>query len=179
MFYTEHLSGKGFDSLMNVFILLFCLSHGQSSIERGFRTNKEFEVVNLAEDSLISLRMINDHMRSKSVNATNVTLTKELVASVRSRYTHAQDQKKAVHEVTQKELRRRIIGEEIEAVVKKKKHLQLSIADLTKDNLADTADKKSNMQILGRSNDLRKLAKQIDELDQMERSLVLRKESLP
>ena len=30
---------------------MFCLSHGQTHIERGFKTNKEFEVENLSENS--------------------------------------------------------------------------------------------------------------------------------
>ena len=84
MFYAEYISGKGYESLWKVCILLFCLSHGQSSIERGFKTNKEFEVENLSESLLISLRVISDHMRSKNVNAANISLTRELLVSVRS-----------------------------------------------------------------------------------------------
>ena len=40
VFYAEYLSGKGFESLWRLFILIFCLSHGQSSIERGFKTKQ-------------------------------------------------------------------------------------------------------------------------------------------
>ena len=62
--YVEYLSGKGCESLWKVFILIFCLSHSQSPIERAFKTNKVFEVENLSENSLISLRAINDYMPS-------------------------------------------------------------------------------------------------------------------
>ena len=39
-------------------ILLLLLSHGQASVERGFSVNKEVMVQNLAEQSLISQRII-------------------------------------------------------------------------------------------------------------------------
>ena len=45
-FFTEFLSEKGFESLKLIFIIIFCLSHGQSSIERGFKSNKEFSAEN-------------------------------------------------------------------------------------------------------------------------------------
>ena len=105
VFYAEYLSGKGFESLCRVFILIFCLSHGQSSIERGFKTNKEFEVENLSESSLISLCVINDHMRSKCVNAANIPLTRELIVTVRStrsRYMQSLEQQRSVKKVTRK-----------------------------------------------------------------------------
>ena len=43
-FFTEFLSGKGFESPKRIFIIIFYLSHGQSSIETSFKSNKEFSV---------------------------------------------------------------------------------------------------------------------------------------
>ena len=62
VFYADYISDKGFNSLWNVFVLIFCLSHGQAQIERGFKANKEFEVENLSESSLMSLRGIHVHI---------------------------------------------------------------------------------------------------------------------
>ena len=36
------LSAKKLDILSKVYILIFCLSHGQSAVERGFSANKEY-----------------------------------------------------------------------------------------------------------------------------------------
>ena len=47
-----------YKSLREVCILIFCLSHGQSAIERGFKANKEFVVENQSEESLKSLRIV-------------------------------------------------------------------------------------------------------------------------
>ena len=68
--------------------------------------------------------------------------------------------------------------------MKKRRYLQSSIDELLKDadTLADKAEKKSDMLMLGRSNDLRRLSKvkksEIDELDKMEKALVLRRQSV-
>ena len=65
---------------------------------------------------------------------------------------------------------RKVISEEIEEVLKKKRNLQLSIEELLKDadTLADKAETKSDLLMLGRSNDLRRLSiakkLEIDEL---------------
>ena len=47
-------------------LLIFCSSHGQSAIERGFSANKEYIVENKAECSLVSLRIVHDHLKSKT-----------------------------------------------------------------------------------------------------------------
>jgi len=66
----EYLVDKEFASLKSVCIIIFCLNHGQSSIERGFKSNKEFSVVNQSEDSLKALRIVYDHMLAKDVKST-------------------------------------------------------------------------------------------------------------
>ena len=45
-FYSQFLMEKEFESLWKVFILVFCLSHSQPSIEHGFKINKDFVVEN-------------------------------------------------------------------------------------------------------------------------------------
>ena len=39
-FMMPYLSDKKFNALSEVYILIFCLSHGQSAIEHGFSANK-------------------------------------------------------------------------------------------------------------------------------------------
>ena len=55
-FYSQFLMEKEFESSWKVFIIVFCLSHSQSSIERGFKTNDDFIVENQSEFSLMALR---------------------------------------------------------------------------------------------------------------------------
>ena len=173
--------------MWNVFVLIFCLSHGQAQIERGFKANKEFEVENLSESSLVSLRGIHDHMRSKCVTAASIPITQELMKSVRlarSRYSQALAEQKTVTTATTNEFKRKIIAEEIGEIVKKKRYLLLSIDELVKDAdaLADKAEVEGDMIVLGRSNDLRMLSKtkksDLSELDDMIASLESPRDSL-
>ena len=186
VFYADYISGKDFNSLWNVFILIFCLSHGEAHIERGFKENEEFEVENLSESSL-SLRGIHDHMQSKCITAANIPIIQELMKSVRlakSRYSQAFEEQKTVKKATTNVFKRKIIAEEIVEIAKKNRYLHLSIDELVKDAdaLADKAEVEGDMTVLGRSNDLRKLSKtkksELSELDDMIASLESRRNSL-
>jgi len=186
-FFAEFLLEKGFESLWRVFTLIFCLSHGQSAIEREFKTNKEFITENQSEGSLKSLRIIQDYMMSNEVQANNLPITREMVKSVnsaRSRYVEFQTESLKSKVDTRKDLKRKAVCSEIEEVRKKKQYLQTSINALIKDadELALKAETTSDFQALGQSNDLRKLAnskkEEVEECIQMEQSLVLRKDSV-
>ncbi|XP_057291926.1 uncharacterized protein LOC130614515 [Hydractinia symbiolongicarpus] len=186
-FFAQFLKTKGFESLWSIFKLVFCLSHGQSAIERGFKANKEFIKENQSECSLKSLRILHDHMIAKEVRAHNIPITRELVKSVkcaRSRYVEINNEKKKLKVDSGKALKRKVISTEIEEVQRKKQFLQTSINTLIKDadELALKAHTNADFQILGRSNDLRMLAntkkEQFDKLVQMEQALILRKDSI-
>ena len=51
--------------------MILCLNHGQADIERGFSVNKNQLKFNMKETSLISQRVICDHM-------TVITLSQKL-----------------------------------------------------------------------------------------------------
>ena len=186
-FLSKYIPKKDYASLWEVCIIVFCLSHGQSPVERGFKTNKEFMVENQSENSLKSLRIINDHLESNDVNASTITITGNMMKSVkasRQRYEIFQEEKKKEQRKTGKDLKRKIITDEIEEVRKKKQHLQSSVDELVKDadELALVAEEKKDMKILERSNDLRKAARlkkvEIVECNEMEESLLLRRDSV-
>ena len=63
---------------------VFIISHGQAAIERGFKINKELSVQNQSTDSLIALRMVNDHLQSNGVTAANIPITREMVKHARA-----------------------------------------------------------------------------------------------
>ena len=87
-FFMEYLVDKEFTSLKSVCIIILCLSHGQSLIERGFKSNKELSVVNQSEDSLKSLRIVYNRMLAKDVKTQNISVTRDIksVSSARSCY---------------------------------------------------------------------------------------------
>ena len=62
--------------------LIFVLSHGQASRERGFSLNKGVLNDNMTELSIISRRVVKDHLRILKVGASEVTITPSLIKSV-------------------------------------------------------------------------------------------------
>ena len=186
-FYAQFVSGKGFECLWNVFKLVFCLSHSQSPIERGFKANKQFVVENQSEISLMALRTVQDHLSAKEVTSSTMNVTTDLCKSVklaRAQYYAHLEKKKSEQKETEKDLKRRIVDGEIDDIKKRRRFLESSIAQLVKDadQLAVDAATKKDFQILARSNDLRSLVaakkEEMDGLDKMERSLLDRKEAM-
>ena len=73
-----------------VFKLIFILPHGQASVERGFSVNKELLIENLEEVSIVSERIVYDHVCDLSV--TDVLFSNDLLKSCKlshSRYANA------------------------------------------------------------------------------------------
>ena len=120
--YAEFLSDKEFKSLWKICILVFCL--GQSAVERGFHTNDGYTVENHSEFSLMALQMIHGHMRANDVAPHNIQISKDLRISVvksRQRYGDYMKQNNQEKEVSERDLKRKIIGDEIQEVQKKKR----------------------------------------------------------
>ena len=71
--------------------------------------------------------MIHDHMRAKDVAPHNIQISKELRISIvksRQRYGDYMKQNNQEKEVSEKDLKRKAIGDEIQEVQKKKRFLQ-------------------------------------------------------
>ena len=62
--FNECMAGESYKGLFEVVKLLLVLSHGQSTVERGFSINKEMEVENLKEHTIIAERLVCDHVRN-------------------------------------------------------------------------------------------------------------------
>ena len=69
--------------LANLLQLVFCISHGQASVERGFSLNKTAEVVNIEERTLMSKRLVMDHLVSNGLSSHEVPLTASLIKKVK------------------------------------------------------------------------------------------------
>ena len=163
------------------------MSHGQSTIERGFSVNKEYIKENQSENCLVSLRIVYNHLTSKKVTASSITITADMMKSVRSvllRYEQFQLETSKEKKATEKQLKKKIATNELEQVKQKKTHIQESVCELVKDadKLSLDAEEKNDLRLFSRSSDLRKLAnckrKEIDNLDKLAENLILRRESI-
>jgi hypothetical protein len=184
-FFSDFIgTNRAYEDVWSVFKLVFVLSHGQSSIERGFSINKQLLVENLKEKSLIALRLIEDHMSSFEETPESIKINREMVQNVKrasSRYREDLQSQREQKESNSKELKRKIVDEEMKAVRAKRRILQSEIESLTEesDKLAMKAEKNSNLDILKESNKKKKLRnakqKEIKELDVMENNLSQKK----
>ena len=68
-FYTDHdfHRKQQFAELWHVFLMLFTLSHGQASVERGFSVNKDVLAPNLTKESLVAQRFIHNALTSGGI----------------------------------------------------------------------------------------------------------------
>ena len=126
-FYFDRLVNEAdLKELWKVVKLLLTLSHGQATVERGFSSNKEVMVENLAQHSLVAQRVICDHVHSVG-GVLNVAFSKELLlsaASARQRYHAVLDEKKRENEATRRSERKRSLLEEISTLEEKKRRLE-------------------------------------------------------
>ena len=94
--FFECMANESYKSLFSVVKLILILSHGQATVERGFSVNKEVEVENLKEHTLVAERIVCDHVNSVG-GVLKVELSKPLLLSVkmsRQRYEKYLDQER-------------------------------------------------------------------------------------
>ena len=143
---------------------------------------EEFAILIFANQSgncLVSLRIIHNHLTSKKVTASSITITSDIksVRSARLRYDQFQLETLKGQKATAKQLKRKIVTNELKQVKQKKIFLQESVCELVKD-----AEEKNDSKLLSISNDLRKLAnckrKVIADLDKLPNNINLLMESI-
>ena len=134
---------------------------------------------NQSGNCLVSLRIIHNHLTSKKVTASSITITSDIksVRSARLRYDQFQLETLKGQKATAKQLKRKIVTNELKQVKQKKIFLQESVCELVKD-----AEEKNDSKLLSISNDLRKLAnckrKVIADLDKLPNNINLLMESI-
>ena len=167
--------------------IVFILFHGQAHIERGFRDNRDFVADNQKVLSLVSLRIVHEYMLANSFEPHNIPFTHEMVKNVksaRSRYQEYLDEQTKHKQLNAKELKRKIVCDELIEVRKKKACYEDCIKQNTKDadRIGAEAEEKQDFALLSQSNSLRKanIEKQnlIDELKKMEAELIARRDML-
>ena len=81
-FYFKKLNVGAYPYLTKVCQLVFCLSHGQASVERGFSVNKNIAKHNMTENAFICRRLIKDHLLAKNVLPAEFEITPQLALAV-------------------------------------------------------------------------------------------------
>jgi hypothetical protein len=126
------------DHLVTFIRIILCLSHGQASVERGFSVNKDLIVENQKELSLISQRIVQDHIRSLyDGDPRKFEISKKLILSSRNaaslyREARKEESKKAASSSCANKERKRKLAEIKDKEVQKKK-LMLEIDRLDQD----------------------------------------------
>lgn len=163
-FLGTYLSEQKYCKVYDILKIVCTLSHGQSSIERGFSINKEHLVENLQEESLMALRVINDYMVINKFSPIDIPITKEMTENVkasRKRYMVSLEEQKNAGIQNEKTRKRKQLTVQVEEVAAKKKALLLSIEKDVKrsDKLALQAEAEKDFSVLHMSNSLKDLVK--------------------
>lgn len=162
LFY-ECMANESYKSLLSVVKIILILSHGQATVERGFSVNKEVQVENLKEHTLVAERIVCDHVNSVG-GVLKVELSKPLLLSVkmsRQRYEKYLDQERQKKKTEQERSKRKCVLEEIDEVKKKKKRIDAEIKTLndTADELCTKAEATAKLTFVTQANALRRSAK--------------------
>lgn len=143
---------------------LLLLSHGQASVEQGFSVNKEISVENMAAQTLISQRVIKDHLLNVG-GVAKVFLTKELLVSARfarQRYQAYLDEEKRKKEEHRRGEKRKAALDELDNLKEVKKRMKANIEALLKstDKSAEKAESTRKVTLISKSNVMRQSAKE-------------------
>ena len=95
------------------------MSHGQASVERGFSENNQVLAQNMKVESIISRRLIKDHMVSNDLQPHTIDISREMMLSVKMVHQRYKDQQISFAESAKKERNdtaKNILCEEIKDV---------------------------------------------------------------
>ena len=109
--------------IKSIIKLILVLSHGQASVERGFNTNKSVNKVKISQDSIITRKLIIDHMQKKNLTPSKIELSASLIKSVkasRQRYSVYLDEQKKLKVKDNIDKQRDILNMELQEVNSKK-----------------------------------------------------------
>ncbi|KAG1686949.1 Telomere-associated protein RIF1 [Nymphon striatum] len=162
--------GLFLDNIPVVVKLILVMSHGQASVERGFSINKEIEVENMKEHTLVARRMVCDHVNTVK-GVTSVDINKSLLLSVkhsRKKYEQYLEQQRVNKKSDDLRAKRKSTLEEIEEIKKKKRRLDADIKCLneTADQLLQKAEDEGKLSHLTKANSFRRTAK--DKMQQLD-----------
>ena len=80
-FFFKVVNIKLFKNLVEVVKLVLTLSHGQAFVERRFSINKSILEINMKEESIVTRKLIRDHMLAHSLSSESVVIIKPIITS--------------------------------------------------------------------------------------------------
>ena len=182
-FYFGKLNVSKHPELASLLIVLFTLSHGQADVELGFSLNSGSLKDNIKDESVVSKRIVKDHMLSHGLQPYTINITKEMRESclkASSRYRDHLEEVKKEKEKTAKDSAKEIITLEIEETEKNISNLKSSVDILDANFVAAVKDAEKSDNILtaiAEANGLkRKSEEQLKDIKVHEESLKLLRE---
>ena len=182
-FYFKELKVAKYPEFCLVIKIVLTLSHGQAYVERGFSLNNAVLESNMKHDSVVSKRLIQDHLVSNNLKPHTMEINSKLRSScrqARQRYhTHLEELKKENEHVSSDKARE-IISVEIEelqgiisALDKSSKLLDQKFVSLVRNS-----EECSNiLETISEANALkRKSEEQIDDMRKLQETLQILKE---
>ena len=141
------------------------LSHGQSSIKRGFSTSKDIVEDNMNKATLEGFRRVYDGLKQFELDLADTPISKRMLDTcrgARSRYQQFLDEEKKKKTASQAEVKKPALKDDIKAEKERKGKSESNIGVLTKeaDELAKQAEKKMKMVLLVKSNAFREKIKE-------------------
>ena len=88
-FYAK-LSIAEYSALWKVFVIIFCMFHGQSAVEHGFSTNGDTVADNKSDHLSVVLNMVHDQVQSYEAAPHDMKINKELCQFVGKSRQHYQ-----------------------------------------------------------------------------------------
>ena len=180
--YFDTLGISKHKNAANVVALILTLSHGQASVERGFSQNNNLVKANMSPETIISKRIIKDHMLANDLTQYTIKIDAPMIKAFRSarvkyqEYLKSQKEKQSNNE---KETRANHITADIESLSSKCKTLERTIKMLDSDfvECIKTAEKKNDMSLVKKGNALKRKSEETkSELDTLSDQIKVLKE---
>ena len=83
-FFFDTVAMSKFSNVSFVIKLLLTLSHGQASVERGFSNNKSILRTNMSAETVISKRLMKDHMLGNGLKPHTIEVSKPMSKAFRN-----------------------------------------------------------------------------------------------
>ena len=161
VFYFQTIELDKYKGLKYVMKFILTLSHGQASVERGFSINKSVEKVNVTEESIVSKKLVRDHMIENELEPHTVPISNQLIRSVscaHQSYKESLLAAKKAKENNRISNEKRVLLEEINAVSSKFVDLQNKSKTLDGEFIVcvKNAGKKNVMNLVIKGNALKR-----------------------
>ena len=187
-FYYQHACISNYKEMSFVVRLVLTLSHVQAAVERGFSINNTSVKTNMTPVSIISRRIIKDHLIANQLKPHTVHITASLIKSFRSArqaYMIELDNAKKEKEKTEEEQKAMHITADIEKLNQKIKTAKKAIEMMEKEvtECMELAEKKNDLNYVKKANGLKRkssetkqevelLEKQIGEFEKKKKELL-------